>query len=139
MFVCPKQKNLTYELIFFWTQHFKLEQKFPRGPTFAKEIESWNENLHLGVSRRSYCGGNRFVANENVLPVPHHTSLCFVVFLSLLLPQLSTVDSAAPILQHFVTRFSINGLLKSAWCICHSSEIRLFSLCFLFHVSDQQQ
>jgi hypothetical protein len=68
MFVCPKQKKLTYELNFFLTQHFKLEQKFPRGPTFAKEIESWNENLHLGVSTRSYFGGNRFVANENALP-----------------------------------------------------------------------
>jgi hypothetical protein len=52
MLVCPKQKKLTYELNFFLTQHFKLEQKFPRGPTFAKEIESWNENLHLGVRRR---------------------------------------------------------------------------------------
>jgi hypothetical protein len=139
MFVYPQQKKLTYELIFFLTQHFKLEQKFLRGPTFGKEIESWNENLHLGVSTRSYCGANRFVANENVFPAPNHTSLCFVVFLSLLLLQLSTVDSAAPILQHFVTRFSIKGLFKSAWCICSGSERRLCSLCFLFQVSDQQR
>jgi hypothetical protein len=135
MYVClsqTKKANLRANF-FFWHNILNLNK-------FSKRTHLWQrESLHLGVSTRSYCGGNRFVANENVFPAPNHTSLCFVVFLSLLLLQLSTVDSAAPILQHFVTRFSIKGLFKSAWCICSGSERSLCSLCFLFHVSDQQR